>query len=335
MAWLGKLNYEATVAESLSVVRIRSVKKPEESARELLASGDKWADRMARTTLPILLWAAQHHQPITYKQLAEELADRTGEPIKRRMTLYGKPAGKIGDVLILLARDTGWDIPPLNAIVINAGTKLPGDGATDFIKRLLLPSVRRSIAKGDTTALAKAAVESALNHTDWARVANALKVGRLLPVRVLKESKPENEPIKRPKPASPDIGYAETAQHKALKRWAAANPWFFRKYGQFGHGRNEARLESGDKLDALLISKTMRLAIEVKASNAPDLEVYRGIFQCVKYRATLKAMQTADGVIPNANAVLLLTRSGPADAQRLARRLQVDVLIAPAGADRG
>ena len=50
-----------------------------EAAREVLADGEKWTDKMARDALPILLWAAQNNRTITYKQLAEELARCTGE----------------------------------------------------------------------------------------------------------------------------------------------------------------------------------------------------------------------------------------------------------------
>ncbi|CUK11811.1 hypothetical protein [Achromobacter xylosoxidans] len=307
-----------------------------EKARELLASGSKWTDEMARAVLPILLWAAKNHRTITYKQLAEELHRRTRDPIKRRMTLYGKPAGKVGTTVIRLSKETGWDIPPLNAIVVNAGTRLPGDGATYFIKQLLHPSLRQGIGKGDSDALAQAAVDAVLNYSGWDEVARALDVKRLPSVQALQKRAPksEREPIRRPSQQPTAGGYPESPQHKALKCWAITNPKFFDRYGKFKVGRNEFRLESGDYLDAYLSSRKARLAIEVKASNAPESEIFRGIFQCIKYRATLRAMQLADGVLPNANAVLLLTRDAPTEARRLAKRLQVDILRAPAGADR-
>lgn len=305
----------------------------DETAYELLANGGKWTDKMARATLPILLWAAKHHRTITYKQLAEELHRRTRDPIKRRMTLYGKPAGKIGEILIRLSDETGLDIPPLNSIVVNAGTGLPGAGATYFIKRLLAPNLRQGLGRGDVNALAQAAVNAVLNHHDWDLVAKALNVKKLPTVQVLQESSFESEPIRLPEQQPMAGGYSESLQHKALKCWAIANPKFFRRYGNFGVGTNEFRLESGDSLDGYLCSQIARLAIEVKASNAPDSEVFRGIFQCIKYRATLRAMQLADSVIPNANAILLLTRDAPAEAKRLAKRLQVDILRAPVGSD--
>jgi hypothetical protein len=304
------------------------------AARQLLVLGERWTDTMAREALPILLWVAEHRRTITYKQLAEELEARTGEPVKRRMTLYGKPAGKIGDALILLADEAGWDIPPLNAIVVNASTDLPGDGATYFIKQLLHRDLRRNLAKGDAEALALAAVEAVQHYSDWKKVARALGVRRLTPVQALQESEPESEPIRRPKPSPKAGSYPESLQHKTLKLWAVQHPKFFDKYGKFSAGKNEVRLDSGDSLDAQFTNQRTRLAIEVKASNAPDSEVFRGIFQCVKYRATLRAMQLADSTIPNANAVLLLARDTPKEAKRLAKRLLIDILTAPNGADQ-
>ena len=304
------------------------------SAQALLDSGNSWTDQMARATLPILLWAAQQHQPITYKQLAEELFHRTKEPVKRRMTLYGKPAGKIGEVLMLLAKEFNSDIPPLNAIVINSRTKRPGEGAIEFMNKMLSSSALRDVSEGDSVALAKKAIEVVFNFKKWAKVEKALKIDELPPVRALINSTSDREPLKRPKASAPNTDYAESDEHKKLKRWAATNPEFFSEYGAFDNGENEFLLESGDKLDAFLLNANTRLAIEVKASNAPDSEIFRGIFQCVKYRATLQAMQLADGDIPNANAVLLLTRAPPVDARRLARILQIETFIAPSGADR-
>jgi hypothetical protein len=218
--------------------------------------------------------------------------------------------------------------------VVNASTGLPGDGATNFIKRLLHPDLRRNLAKGDTQALAQAAVDAVLNFNDWAAVARELGVKKVQPVQVLQDTLREDEPIQRPKPFPKAGGFAESPQHKALKVWAIKHPEFFAKYGKFKTGKNEEVLDSHDRLDAYLYNQSTRLAIEVKASNAPDSEVFRGIFQCIKYRATLRAMQLADSTVPNANAVLLLAREAPSEAKRLAKRLQVDIMRAPAGADR-
>ena len=78
-----------------------------ENACEFMDAGEKWVDKVARFALPILLWAGKNGKPITYTQLAEEIALRHREPIVPRKQLYGKPAGKIGDALIGLSDEWG------------------------------------------------------------------------------------------------------------------------------------------------------------------------------------------------------------------------------------
>lgn len=86
----------------------------EMTAREYMDSGDDWTSRITRLTLPILIWVAKQGKTITYKQLATELESRHGEEIKRRMTLYGRPAGKIGYALIQLSDEWEEGVPPIN-----------------------------------------------------------------------------------------------------------------------------------------------------------------------------------------------------------------------------
>lgn len=66
----------------------------------------------------------------------------------------------------------------------------------------------------------------------------------------------------------------------------------------------------------------------------PASEIFRGIFQCVKYRATLRAMQLAAGEATNAQAVLLTTAKIPQEAVRLAKRVRVVILTAPVAAEK-
>jgi hypothetical protein len=86
-------------------------------------------------------------------------------------------------------------------------------------------------------------------------------------------------------------------------------------------------LSSGDRLDVLFVNAQMRLAVEVKTRGAPAAEIQRGIYQCVKYRATLRAMQLAAAQAPNANAVLVIDGNPPAIVSDLAARLSVDMTV--------
>ena len=303
----------------------------EMTAQEYMDSGDDWTSRIARLTLPILIWVAKQGKTITYKQLASELESRHGEEIKRRMTLYGRPAGKIGYALIQLSDEWDEGVPPINALVVNAQSGLPGKGANDFIVKFLNRKARRRLTDSNRNALAEEAIQSVWDYPDWDRVAKDFGITKkqLLPVQALTTNKQDDEPITMPPIKPMRGGQGESDLHINLKRWAAQNPKHFARFGKFPKGQNEYLLRSGDSLDAYLENDDSCLAIEVKASNVPVSELFRGIFQCVKYRATLRAMQLAAGEPTNAQAVLLTTAKIPDEAARLANRVRVVILTAP------
>lgn len=77
---------------------------------------------------PIVLRRAMDGEPITYDGLNQALI-KQGEhgaiPIAYRYV-----AGKIGDICEALSKDLGEHVPPLNAIIINAQSKLPSQVLT-------------------------------------------------------------------------------------------------------------------------------------------------------------------------------------------------------------
>ena len=308
----------------------------EMTAREYMDSGDDWTSRIARLSLPILIWVAKQGKTITYKQLATELQSRHGEDVKRRMTLYGRPAGKIGYALIQLSDEWDEGVPPINALVVNAQSGLPGKGANDFIVKFLNRKARRRLTDSNRNALAEEAIQSVWDYPDWDQVAKEFGITKkqLAPVQELLSAKQDDAPIVMPLVKPVRGGQGESDQHINLKRWAAQNPKHFARFGEFPKGQNEYLLRSGDSLDAYLENDDSCLAIEVKASNVPASEIFRGIFQCVKYRATLRAMQLAAGEATNAQAVLLTTAKIPGEAARLAKRVRIVILTAPIAAEK-
>lgn len=304
------------------------------SPREYLESGNNWTSRIACLALPIVLWVAKKGAKITYQEVAEELHVRHGEEINRLILVYGWPAGHIGRALAMLADEWGEDIPPVNALIVNRKTGLPGHGVDEFILKFLNRQAQRELTPKNRDQLAEEVMQSVWDYPDWDGVAEYFGCAPLRPVTVLVANKQNDVPIKLPRmPRPSDQG--ESDLHRYLKLWAARNPKFFERFGVFRKGETEYLLRSGDSLDAFLENEDTCLAIEVKASNAPDSEIYRGIFQCVKYRATLRATQLAAGEPTNAQAVLLTTAQPPSEAVRLAKRLRVIILVAPGEAESG
>lgn len=260
-----------------------------------------------------------------------------GEEIKRRMTLYGRPAGKIGYALIQFSDEWDEGVPPINALVVNAQSGLPGKGANDFIVKFLNRKSRQRLTDSNRNALAEEAIQSVSDYPDWDQVAKEFGITKkqLAPVQQLLSAKQDDDPIVMPPVKPVRGGQGESDQHINLKRWAAQNPRHFARCGKFPKGQNEYLLRSGDSLDSYLENDDSCLVIEVKASNVPASEIFRGVFQCVKYRATLRAMQLAAGEATNAQAVLLTTAKVPDEAARLAKRVRVIILTAPMAAEQG
>lgn len=108
------------------------------NAKEFLESGNRWTDRVARLALPVFLSAVRHGiERFTYADLAEALQRNNREPIKARKTLYGKPAGKIGEALAVLSAELQEDIPPINLMMVKKGLGRSGTGAYGFVYRYL------------------------------------------------------------------------------------------------------------------------------------------------------------------------------------------------------
>lgn len=295
---------------------------PVDAARAF-REGRQWSDRTARLALPILLASAKSHQTITYKRLAHKLNELHGEPLPKSFRNYGWPPGKVGDALENLSHTWKSRIPPLSAIVVNEQTGYPGPGAFSFIQRYFQGS-GTSLQK-DEAAYVDAALGLIFNYPKWDDVADYFGVK----IESQHYDHHREQPISIPAP-SRYVGGPESEQHKALKKWVSQHPELFAPtFRGFGTGDCEIDIASGDRLDVYFSNQQSLLAAEVKASNAPPSEYFRGIFQCIKYRAVLQATQLAEGKIPNAQAVLVTQHSLPEEAVRLAERLQVMAFLAP------
>ena len=124
---------------------------------------------------------------------------------------------------------------------------------------------------------------------------------------------------RRPNPALWHTG-PESEEHKILKRRIASEPSLV-GLPRDGDGEQEFRLWSGDEVDVYFGS--VAVGVEVKTASARFDELHRGIFQCVKYRAVLRAQQIHDRIIPTAECVFAIGGSLPEELRDLAQLLGV------------
>ena len=120
----------------------------------------------------------------------------------------------------------------------------------------------------------------------------------------------------------------EGPNHKALRLWVRDNPARVRRaYKEFGTD-TEVILESADRVAVVYYGPTTTVVIEVKSLDSDDADLRRGVFQCVKYRAVMEAMDLRSDahVVP----VLVTQARLPGDLGDLVRRHAIRHFRAPA-----
>jgi hypothetical protein len=288
-----------------------------------------WRIQIVADIVPILIRRAKEGRPISYGELAAALHDEFGHEPKARKTLYGPPVGAVGEVLRDLGKKWGEVIPPINTIVVEAGSGLPAAGA-DELAHFFFESSGAHMEQ-DRDAYMRAAQQAVFDYGNrWDRVAQALGAPTLPPAGGVID---QGEPIELP--TIPRAFGGESPEHKALKAWILDHPEELAEWGEFDadQGRPEHCISSGDRLDAYFDNGRRRLAVEVKASHASDDELMRGVYQCIKYRAVLRAEQRALRHAPNGDAVLVSARAPGKKVRVLLKRLLVGFVLAPKEAE--
>lgn len=287
-----------------------------------------WRRAIVPDIVPILIRRAKEGRPITYGELASELHREFGHIPTARKTLYGPPVGAIGVAIREVGDKWGERIPPINTIVIRASTGLPGVGA-DEIAHYFFEDNGKGMAR-ERDAYLRAAMDAVYHYgSRWDRVAEALGAPSLEVAGGMVDDGEQIELPNLPKAQAP-----ESKEHKAIKYWICANPKWLSAFGKFTPGTTEHGISSGDRLDAFF-DNGKRLGVEVKTSKASHAELMRGVYQCIKYRAVLRAEELALRKVPNGDAVLACTRPPNRETAALIKRLHVNFLLIPMEAEEG
>jgi hypothetical protein len=106
-------------------------------------------------------------------------------------------------------------------------------------------------------------------------------------------------------------GPAESEAHKRLKDYIAQHPRVVGLNKSLAPGGTECKLPSGDIPDVLFQSKRHHIAVEVKSHISDKVDLRRGLFQCVKYRAILKACRSVESGTYEVDALLAIEGSLP------------------------
>lgn len=272
-----------------------------------LLEGEKLYLERARIALPILVRQAQAGQKIYYSDLAEEME----MPNPRNLNYV---LGAIGNALQLIGEEWGEKIPPIQCLVLNRQTDLPGDGISWFIenKESFLNSpkqIKRQIV-GEM-------LSEIFLYQKWEEVLAFLEL----------------EPLEMDFSAMIEklryyggMGKGESESHRNFKEWVFNNPTSLNLDNKVIPVKMEYLFPSQDAIDIAFRSKDFFVGVEVKSKISNDSDILRGVFQCIKYDALIRAEQTLTKKPLSCRVILALEGSFPKFLIPIKNQLGVEVL---------
>lgn len=266
--------------------------------------GNKLYEQRARLALPMLVRQAIAGHPIQYRDLAEEI----GMPNPRNLNYV---LGAIGNEMLDLGKRWQKKVPPIQALVINKATQMPGAGISWFAPdaegfKQASPKLQREIVK--------VMLLEVFSYSKWNKVLSACGLEPL-----------PNSILHAPKPTNVGWGGGEGENHRNLKEAVAQHPEWVGLPSSMAPGELEVPLRSGDSVDVIFQNTKQRIAIEVKGSGAAISEISRGLFQCVKYLAVLEAESGADQLNLACRASLAIGDKFPPELVGLRNTLGIQV----------
>lgn len=278
-----------------------------ENAIDKLKSGEKLYQKRARKAFPILVRQAIAQQPIFYSDLAQEL----NMPNPRNLNYV---VGCIGEAMEELSIEWKIDIPQINFLVVNKQSFLPGNGIGIFLHDTedyskLSKSQKRKIVDKKSMAI--------YLFSRWIDVLDYFEL--------------ENEPTFDYSHLSSIAtgrahGAGESAFHKSFKEFISRNPKILGLPKKVGIGDIEVKFPSEDIVDVLFKNGHEWVVAEVKSRISDKADIYRGLHQCVKYEAIVKAYQKEKGLRPNCRVILVVEDNFPEDLNRLKNILGITVI---------
>ncbi|MFZ5627975.1 MAG: hypothetical protein ACOY5B_02530 [Spirochaetota bacterium] len=274
----------------------------------------------AREILRLLVGRVLNYQGgpkfITYTDLAQEIEypkPRTGNSFSANK---GKTLGVMGHLFDNILVD-GWNDrnPHIQALIVAKDTELPGEGLKEFYPEY--PTLSK---------------EKRLDHVsrEYLQIygfdTKCMEVLQKLGISAPQKAG-STAPQSRAGWFNP-FGKDGSPEHRAIRDYIAKNPDAV-KVTEATSGHPGYALKSGDSVDVVIEAEKMLQAIEVKSLRSGPDDLQRGVYQCVKYRAVLRAEEEAfkrgKGGERPVRTVLVCEGALPRDLQSLAALHSVTV----------
>jgi hypothetical protein len=265
---------------------------------------------LAHALEPAMRWliaVALDGSTITYGELKEKLETKAGFS-----TIFATRIGFVAGSLMERIQEVEPKAPLINVLVVNQQDRQPSEGAGSFMaRRFGEPKLAAANAKQQNPRLweqyfTRAAGEVyKVSEAEWSKLFErvfASKLGAHAIENDRKDRKRGSEIDGIPAGRSYGSG-GEGPWHKALRLWVKDNPGAVHRDFRAGTADTEVDLDSGDRVDVVFKCLDRTIVIEVKSRISNEIDLQRGVFQCVKYRAVRQAMDVRTGSVVEAYLV--------------------------------
>ena len=280
-----------------------------------LLAREKLYQKRARLALPHLVRQAKAGRTIYYSDLIKEINISNLRNLNYRKISNPKNLNyvlvAIGNALKFLGEQTKTEIPPIQCVVINKATKLPGEGG---IVWFISPTDFGKLNNTQKQRVVAAQLTKIYTFQDWDWVLQQLELDPV-PTNLDDELKE----------ARNGRG-GESEQHRKFKAFISKNPSVLGLSADLANGQQEYSRPSADTVDVLFTDKDLKVGVEVKSSISKTADILRGLFQCVKYKHLIEAEQTVNDEFPNSRIILALQGKFPDELTLVKNLLGIEVI---------
>lgn len=252
-------------------------------------------------------------------------------------TIFATRIGYVAGELMYRLLEVDPDAPLINVLVVNQDDRLPSKGAGGFMaKRFGVPELAKDGAKEKHPKLWAETFEKAAGEVyaykakDWAKLYRKA-FGEKLPIDAINEEREDRKTGEE----NDGLDYnnrrygrgGEGPAHRALRLWVTENPQAIRKQFAGARTQTEVDLLSGDRIDSVYYCEDRTVVLEVKSRISNEVDMMRGVYQCVKYRAVMTATHVQED--PLVEAFLVTETEVSGEIASLLRLHKIKHFIAP------
>ncbi len=274
---------------------------------------------------PAMRWliaVALDGSTITYGDVKEKL-----EKEESFSTVFATRIGLVAGELMHKLQSVEPNAPLINVLVVNQEDRQPSKGAGSFManrfgnERLRAKSAKKRYPKLWKRSFERAAGEVyEYSEKDWADLYRRV-FKRRLTIDNIEHERKERQQGSEKDGFQYGRGGGEGPFHKALRLWVTDNPQAVRRGFAGARAETEVDLDSGDRIDAVYYCADQTIVLEVKSRISNEVDLKRGVYQCIKYRAVKKAMDVRDDAI--VEAYLVTENDIPGEIAALLKRHKI------------